>query len=144
MLSTAIEDAYVLVVTDLHGNNQLAEAETVVIRARSRFPANAAFVVLHAKLAVARSDFDNALTHWQEVRKLTPKAANAWLTPGALLLRELMRHDDADTLLSEGIMECPDDFRLACEHAWCAVLRRDLPAARKRYDAIRCRFPERP
>jgi tetratricopeptide (TPR) repeat protein len=116
-------------------------ADAVLGPALVTFADDPAVAVEFARVAHIRADWPEALERWQ--RLLTAFPANADGVSGAsVALAHLGRLDEAETLLTDGTGQFPDDPGAAVEFARAPHRRRDWPEALHRWDIVKERFPD--
>jgi tetratricopeptide (TPR) repeat protein len=77
-----------------------ADAETLLLAAIDRFPAEAWPIVEYASLAHSQQDWAAAAARWAEIRRVWPDRQDGYIR-GALALAALGRHDEAARLRTE-------------------------------------------
>ena len=135
--------AYLGAVTALQEFGRHEEAERILNDASGRFADNEQIAIASGWLANARRDWPAALTRWEAVRERSPDNPLGYLG-GANALREIGRPDEAEAMLDAAATRFPDHEQLAMAHAWSANARRDWPAAVRRWESVRTRFPDNP
>jgi tetratricopeptide (TPR) repeat protein len=96
--------------------------------------------VAAARTAEVARNFDSALLCWEKVRLRFPEEP-AGYSGAAMLLRDMQRLDEAETVLSEAFDKAPDDQSTAVAHAWVAHSRGDLVEAERRWALVREEYP---
>ena len=97
----------------------------------------------HAMVAMLRLDKEVAAQRYLATRERFPNAAPAYGF-GAMALRQLGRHDDAEALLSDAMTRFPNEPLIFVEFAQCAIDRNERDQALQRCRTVRDNFPERP
>ncbi len=87
-------------------------AERLATYAAARFPKDVAILNLHARMAVAATDWGQAEKRWARLRGVEPAKANTWLQQ-AIALRALGQAPEAEALLAEAATLFPDDAPIA-------------------------------
>jgi tetratricopeptide (TPR) repeat protein len=118
------------------------EADARLKEAHSRFPLDVAIPTLRARLAYERGDKEGALWLWAEVRRRFPLVPIGFQR-GIDLLKELGRHEDAETIALAAIDRFPAQAWPAVEYASLAHKRQDWEAAVARWEAVRTGWPDR-
>ena len=117
------------------------EAEAVLAAGIERLPFSVDIAVTHAGIASMRRDWVEAARRWEGVRLQFPRSPSAY-TGGAAALRALGRLDEADNLLAEGVIRCPERSEIAVEHARSSHNREDWAEAVQRWALVRERFAD--
>lgn len=125
----------------LRDQRRFGEAAALLIESIERFPNERAPLFEHAWLAIAQRNWAEAVARWERVRNRFPHETDGYLR-GAQALSSLWQHDEAETLLSEGIARFPENHELAGEFAWLAYRRHELVEAGRRFGLMRERFPK--
>jgi len=121
----------------------LREADEVVRKGLERCPQNGDLLGTHARLAVVRRDWVEALARWQLCLERMSTDPTGYMGVGSTL-RELGRLDEAETFLLRAVEHFPEHPGLLAEFARIAHERRDWPEALKRWTVFRERFPNDP
>ena len=119
---------------------RLDEAEALLAPLLARFPGNAEVVVNHAAIATARADWPEAVRRWRAALAAHPQHAAIHAGAGTAL-REAGLLDESEALLQAAVDRFPPSADLLVGFAQTASLRRDWPAALRRWDAAKALFP---
>jgi tetratricopeptide (TPR) repeat protein len=119
----------------------LDEAEAVFIQAAERFPDNLWANLKVALIAAHRQDWVEAFRRSKALLDRFPDASEGHVSLGAAL-REAGRLDEADAILEAAVARFPEALWAAVHYALVAVHRQDWLEALRRWDLVRCRFPE--
>jgi predicted Zn-dependent protease len=130
----------------LHANAALCaaqlydEAEALSRDTMQRFPDEAAPVIDHAKIALDRGDWPEALRRCDILRSRYPGHPFGY-TAGARALQETGDAAAADAMLDQVLRSFPTDVEALLTWAEMAMRRRDWPAAIERCAIMRDRLP---
>jgi tetratricopeptide (TPR) repeat protein len=122
--------------------SSVAEETGTLDRASARAMGHFALID-HARAAMQRRDWAEALRWWEATRAAFPNLKVAYLSAGAVL-RQAGRLDEADQMLEAAVARFPADEVVAAHYASVAALRGDRPQAVGRWQAARLRFPQSP
>jgi len=120
---------------------RFAQADALLVEAMERFPDDRAPRSNYAWVATVRRDWAQAAIRWRQVRERFPLEREGYLREGQALAA-LLRDEEAEAMLVEGMARLPKDAELAHEHAWIAYRRHDAATAAARFAELRERFPE--
>lgn len=138
-----LADGYLGHAAALAEAGRIDEADALLAKAMLRFPANPDVLMEHARTALSRKDWQQALGRWEAVRAHFPERIADYAQMG-VALRELGRFDDADALLRDATERYPEDADISVNYAWVAYHRGDWPEAVRRWDNALKRFPDDP
>lgn len=125
----------------LRRSGDRAAAQSVLDAAVARFPDSSEGAMEWAMLALEAADSAEALQRWQAVVARFPD--NPFGYAGvATALRQLLRLDEADTVLIGAIERFPSAAFLVSEYAVNADMRSDRDGALRRWQMVRERFPD--
>lgn len=112
-------------------------AEAIVAEARERFPDDAVVVQEWTQLALASEDWPEALRRWEVLRDRfaadLPAKAFAQIS---VVHRRLGNHEDAATVVEQGLRRHPNDTRLVGEAAQLSMAAEDWPTAVARWQQV--------
>ncbi len=114
------------------------QAEETLLAGRRAYPGDLELAREYAIAADGR--WPTALSRWQELRQDFPAAEIGYAGLGAVLKR-LKRFDEADDVLTRGMVRFPEDDNIGVNHAWVAEDREDWSEAVHRWEALWQRFP---
>ena len=86
-------------------------------------------------------DWAEAARYWERYREAFPGDVDGFFF-GTIALRESGQFPEADRLVSQALPMCPEQPALFVEHGLIALILRDWPEARRRFAAVRRRFPD--
>jgi tetratricopeptide (TPR) repeat protein len=93
--------------------------------------------------AMARHDFDAALSHWHNLRQHFPERPEGHVWPIQVLWQD-GRLDEAEAMASEAFARFPEHPELLVQYAWIAMQRRQWDEALRWWGEVRRHAPERP
>jgi len=99
------------------------------------------FNVSAAAKAQNAGKLDDALACWWRVKEAFPGDPRGYSGCGAVL-RQLQRLDEAEAILTEGILRFPNDEKAAAMRAWVAHSRGDWEEANRRWTNLRRSHPD--
>ena len=126
----------------LREQGRVDEAEAALVEGQLLFPAEQGLFAEHARQAMQRRDWLEAVRCWEAVRTRFPDQTSSYLE-GAAALRELGRLDEAEALLESGTERFVNEARPAIEFAIIAHHRREWDKAVDRWQRFRARFPDK-
>ena len=118
-----------------------AESDALLTDAVRRFPAEPSVRFAWADAASTRSDWIEAHRRWEEVRLQLPSETRPWIE-SATALTNAARSDEADALLSQGIVQQPASLDVAFRWALHAARFQSAEIAMGRWQRVRERFPD--
>jgi predicted Zn-dependent protease len=121
--------------------HRLDEADATLEEALRQARDDIWVAVYHARVAMRRADWTEAVRRWSALRDHFPDAT-LWCGGLGEALLEAGRVDEADAVLGEGVRRAPDDIWLAASYARVAMRRADWPEAVRRWGAPRENFPD--
>ncbi len=103
-------------------------------------PIDVESLIAQGRSALMRRDWPELARCGSTLRATFPEVPEGFLF-GKSALVGLDQRSTAEAMLVEGIKLFPHHQQMAIDHAWLAHERRDWPEARRRWDAIKLRFP---
>jgi tetratricopeptide (TPR) repeat protein len=119
------------------------DADQLLTECLVRFPVEQNILFEYARLAEARSDWNEALRRWETMRERLP-TQYAGYRGAAAALRELNRPEDAGRLLSEAVEKFPGNGDPLHDLARLAEHQRDWEAAAGHWAELRQNAPDNP
>lgn len=120
-----------------------AEAVDVMTQAFEALPQSIVVALSLGEVATGQQNWTKAITAYERVRILSPDHVAGHLY-GGWALWAAGRQDEADTLLSAGVVQFPAEAWMAIHYAMSARSRPDWPEAVKRFAYVRTKFPDHP
>jgi tetratricopeptide (TPR) repeat protein len=125
----------------LRQSGRLAEADALLTDAVRRFPTEPSVRFAWADAATSRTDWIEAHRRWEEVRLQLSSETRPWIE-SATALTNAARAEDADALLSQGIVQQPASLDIAFHWALHAARFQSAEVALGRWQRVRERFPD--
>jgi predicted Zn-dependent protease len=122
---------------------QLDEAEAAVKRAQVKFSSVAGLIVETARLAAARSSWDEAIAIWRDIQKLRPHSWQPISEIGEILTAQ-KKYDEAEAFLVPELERFRDRPDVEICFAQVANRRRNWVAALQLWSSLDSRFPDNP
>lgn len=127
--------------TALRNAGRFAEADTLLAEAMDRFPAEAAPAFEHARMAMTRRDWPEALRRWANVDLRFPGRLEIY-TGQAQALREMGRLGDAEGALRRATDLFPGQPEALIDLAWAVTHQHRHDEAIALWADVRARFPD--
>jgi predicted Zn-dependent protease len=134
-----VMEGYTLAVEALTELKRFDEADALCARAIATFPDEMVCYLVHARVAVAQENWQEALNRWLPVRDRFD-----WISGHlgyAEALGKLGSYDEAETLLEAARMRFPTDTAPVTQLALLSEMRGDAPQAISRWQRLAHRFP---
>lgn len=135
--------AFLRAAAALRSVGRIEEAEAILRPGLEKFPSDVGLAVEFGWAAYQKGDTSAALERWGQASLTFPHVPDGPLNV-ALVLRDLHRYDEAETVLAATMARFPDDPTPTAHHATLSNVRGDWIEASARWDRFRLRFPEHP
>ena len=132
-------DGYVWAARALWQSGRLDDATLMAAAAVNRFPDDANALAEVAWVAVARSDWPEALRNWSLLCRKHPERVDG-AAGSSQALRMTGQSAEAEAVIEEALARHPVAEELLIEHVWTAVARDDWAAAAMRLEKARLRL----
>jgi tetratricopeptide (TPR) repeat protein len=117
-------------------------AQALIEDARERFPEDRSAAVEDAWIAFDQGNFLESHERWSRIRGQFPDHPEGY-SMGTMVLLRAGLHDEAEALIALGSARFPDDPDVIIQSAYTAVERREWEEARRRWQRVCDRCPDR-
>ena len=134
------EPAYAIAIRVLREAGRHDDAEALALETQNRFPSSLEPAVEHARIALQREDWHEAIRRFTQITESFPNEAAGYVGLAQALSRA-GQLDDADAVLRYAMARFPGDTAPFAEYGLVAIRRNDWKSALERALTAQQRFP---